>query len=90
MKELKETAFNYIVGEPTATFYTAEQKWINKINKLDKDYPNDVKITHVNPDGSLTATIPVKWLKIHTPRNISDEQREAMKQRMKNARDSRA
>lgn len=80
-KELRETAFNYIIGETTATFYTAEKKWINKITKLSKDNPNEVNIVHINEDGSILAKIPSKWFKIRVPRKLTEEQKQVIRDR---------
>lgn len=81
--DLKETTYNYIVGEKTGIFYSGEQKWINKIKRLAENNSNEVKITYENEDGSILATIPVKWFKISPPRKVSEEQKEAAANRFK-------
>ena len=38
MADLKETCFNYIEGDKTATFCSSERKWINiRIDDLSED-----------------------------------------------------
>lgn len=81
--DFRETAFNYIVGDKIGTFFSSEQKHINKIAKLAILYPNEVKIVHESEDGSIVAKIPVKWFKISPPRKVSDEQKEAASLRFK-------
>ena len=44
--------------------------------KYSEQYPNDVKITYINEDGSIMAEINKKWFKISPPRKVSDKQRE--------------
>ena len=39
-------------------------------------------ITDENPDGSIVAHIPTKWVKISAPRKMSDEQREMLAERL--------
>lgn len=55
----------------------------SKLIKLAEKNPDDVKIIIENPDGSVFAHIPVSYVKISPPRQISDEQREAASERFK-------
>jgi len=83
MADLRETAFNYIVGDETGTFFSAELKWINKIEKLAEERPDEVQITYRNDDRSIVATVPVKYFKISPPRFVSEENRRKMSERFK-------
>lgn len=82
MSNLRETAWNHIAGEQTGTFYTAEQKWINKIMDLKETHPDEVDIRHINPDGSIVAHLPISWFKVSQPRKVSDEFREEARARL--------
>ena len=93
MADFKETAVNYLSCDSYAIFSSSEDKWIRKINELAKDYPNEVTITH-NPldnHGMLVARVPKSWFKIKAPskRNLTDEQRQAMSERLAEARSKR-
>lgn len=55
----------------------------SKLLKLAEKNPDDVKIIIENPDGSVFAHIPVNYIKISPPRQISDEQREAASERFR-------
>ena len=62
------------------------------LDKLAEEYPEQVKIT-VYPednDGCINAWIPAKWIRVKPPikRNLTDEQRMAMSERLKKARDA--
>lgn len=81
--DFRETAINYIAGELTATLFTAERKWINKITNYATKYPNEVTITDTNDDGSICATVPTKWFKLSPPRQVSEEQRQAASERFR-------
>lgn len=56
--------------------------------------PDEVRILEEpeNNDGCIYAAVPSNWLKISPPRQLSytDEQREAMGERLKNYRKSKA
>lgn len=41
-----------------------------------------MEITDTNPDGSIVAHIPTKWIKISAPRKMSEEQRERAVRRL--------
>ncbi len=83
MGDFRETAVNYIVGEKFATFYTAEKSYIENVKSWQKEYPNEIKIKHINNDGSIICNIPKSWVKIKPPRKISDKQRELAAERFK-------
>ena len=72
--------------------FTAERKFINRLKELAQDYPNDVIIQYINEDGSIGAKVPSNWFKFVKPptkRNYTEEQRKAMGERMKRARESK-
>lgn len=88
-----ETAMGYLTeDEGRAWFSSDERKWRNRIMKLAEEYPEQVKIT-VYPednDGCINAWIPAKWIRVKPPikRNLTDEQRMAMSERLKKAREA--
>ena len=63
------------------------QKLIAKIKKLSQSNPDDVEIIAENRDGSICARLPIKYLKISTPRKVSDEQRQKASERFKKLRE---
>lgn len=76
MTELKETSIERIVGDDYCCVYTAEQKFINKLYKLQQDHP-EVEIKAVNEDGSILAHVPSKKM------NFSEEHLEKLRERGK-------
>lgn len=85
-----ECAIEWARGDKTATVtFPSANKYNNKIRALAEEYPEEVKIRHENKDGSIVATIPVRFIKISAPRKVSDEQREALSERLKTARENR-
>lgn len=90
MARTYETSISYT--SPIAYFSSDEKKWINRIRKLQEAEPDLVGILcqPEENDGTIYATVPSNWLKISPPRHVTftDEQREAMKERLKKARES--
>lgn len=57
-----------------------------KIKKLAEKYPDEVDYVE-NKDGSICGHVPVKYVKIYRPREVSEEQKEAARLRMEQWRD---
>lgn len=86
---MAETSVEYIKGEPCLTWYTDEPKWVNRIRQLAEDNA-DVHIINDSGD-SVMAHCPASWFKPPKPpikRNMTEEQRQAAAERMKNMRGS--
>ena len=84
---MAETAVEYIKGENYLTWYSDDPKWVNRIRQLAAD---NAEVHIINDDGeSVLAHCPVSWFKPPKPpikRNMTDEQRQAAAERMKNIR----
>lgn len=72
----KETSINYNNGEPDAEIYTYDRRLINTLKK------KNIKFIS-NADGSVLCRIPKTWIKISTPRNVSDEARKIFAEKAK-------
>ena len=88
-----ETCFNYC--DKTKAFFSSDEiKYIKKIYELQKDYRDEVQIlAHPDKnDGCIYCSLPVSWFSIKPPRkhNITDEQREALRERMNAMRERQA
>lgn len=84
---MAETSVEYIKGDRYLTWYSDEPKWANRIRQLAADNA-DVNIISDDGEGVL-AHCPVSWFKPPKPpikRNMTDEQRQAAAERMKNMR----
>ena len=72
---------------------TDEDKWKRRFFKWAEEYPEEVTIKRrpEENDGCLYLTCPASWLRIRPPikRNLTDEQREAMGNRLRKARENR-
>lgn len=58
-----------------------------RVVKLAQTHPDQVEIVKENPDGSIFAHVPVKFIKVSPPRRISEEQRAAAAERLRKARE---
>ena len=87
-KLLRTLHYDHVAGEKIATFFSSETKWINQIWKLKEQYPDEVEIRHVNPDGSLIAHIPAEWFKVKPKKKVvmTEAQIAASKARLEKGR----
>lgn len=53
-----------------------------RLLRLAEKKPDEVKIIAENTDGSIFAHVPVKYIKINPSRQISEEQKEILRQRI--------
>ena len=82
-----ENCVEFLNNQKTMTVSFCSQKWITKIKKLSQSNPDDVEIIAENKDGSICARLLIKYLKISTPRKVSDEQRQKASERFKKLRE---
>lgn len=90
--ENKENMIEFLSGTKTTTVTFTNQKHINRINNLYKERKDDFKYYVENPDGSICAQIPLKWIKINPgskeKRVMTDEQKKAASERLAKAREN--
>lgn len=55
----------------------------SKLMRLAKERPDEVKVMAENKDGSAYFHIPISYIKVSPPRQVSDEQREAAGKRFR-------
>ncbi len=79
MRETNEYALEWVVGDKVATVTVPESTAMNnKILKLMEKYPDEVEMVN-----SELFHIPVKWIKITPPRQMTEEQIEELRERFK-------
>ena len=87
-----ECAIEWLRGDKvvTVTFPggTAE---CNRIKEYAQKYPEDVKISHLNTDGSIVAMVSKKYIKITRPKKLTltDEQIAEKAERLRQWRESK-
>jgi len=80
----QETIINYNNEEKTASIFTYDKSLIRKLDKRLADHP-DIKVLRRGDDWA-EYSLTKKWIKVGFPRQLSDEQRAEMANRMKMAR----
>jgi hypothetical protein len=74
-----ETIVNFNDEEATATIYTCNKAWMNRLSKFASLSPL-ITLTRTD-EYSRTYKYPKSWVKIHLPKVISEEKRAEMAQR---------
>lgn len=81
--DCKEFSIYWIKGEHKASItFPSNSSFGRKILALAKTHPEDVTIDKVNDDDSIMAHVPVRYIKLSAPRNLTDEQRTAARDRL--------
>ena len=85
-----ETVLEHLDGNPTFTVSTDERTWKNRLVKLAEQNPAEVECVAVNRDGSVMYHVPASWVRLRPPvkRNLTEEQRAALSERLKTMRES--
>ena len=91
--ENTENIIEFISNTRTATVTFTNRKHINRIKKLYEERKDDFKYFVENKDDSICAKLPIKWIKINpgskTGRIMTEEQKEAARIRLQNARENK-
>ena len=87
---MAETVFEHLDGKDTWTVSTDERTWKNRLVKLAEQNPAEVECVAVNRDGSVMYHVPASWVRLRPPvkRNMTEEQKAALAERLKLARES--
>ena len=83
--DFKENNIEWITGDSTIAVTLTSQRHITKIRKLAERKPDEVKIV-ANKDGSIYATLPLSYLKFNPPKDLTEEQKKELAERLKNYR----
>lgn len=83
MESSHENVIEFIENEDRACVTFTQKRYITKIEKLAKSHPEECEILARNQDGSICAHIPVKWVKVSPPRQMSEEQKQAAAERLR-------
>lgn len=80
----QETIFNYNQEEKTASCYTCDPALIRKLDRLCEN--GEAITVSREGDGWKEYQFPRSWIKVRPPRQLSDEQRQKLAERMKSMR----
>lgn len=71
-----ENVIEFLKDHNQATVTFSQGRYKSVLRKLAKARPEECQIVTENSDGSICARIPVKWIKISPPKEMSERQRE--------------
>lgn len=83
--DFKENNIEWIAGDNMMSVTLTSQRHITRIRKLAERKPDEVKIV-ANKDGSIYATLPLSYLKFNPPKDLTEEQKKELAERLKNYR----
>ena len=78
MAEFNESVIDHIEGDEWCGVSTGEMVLKNKLEKLARQYPDEVECIAKNDDGSVYYHVPWKWIKIKRPQVLSEEHKKAL------------
>lgn len=82
----QETIINYNEAETVAGVYTHNKALRRKLEQWAQERPKECKLEKVTRWGeAVDYVVPKSWIHIYPPRQISEEQRAAMAERLKTA-----
>ncbi len=81
-----ENGIEFITDSKTAVMQFSQGRFKTRIRKLAEKYSEECAILAENKDGTLLAHIPVEWVKIIPPRQLSEEQRKEIAERFSRTR----
>lgn len=83
MSESTENVIEFWRGAGTALVTFSQGRYISQVKALAERFPEDVKILKLPEDnhGYLLARLPVRYIKIRPPVQMSQEQRDALAKR---------
>ena len=78
---MRENNIEWLNGQQTVTVTLSQAKFINKVKRLAEQHEG-VRIVAENSDGSICAHLPLSFIKISAPRQLTEEQREQARERL--------
>lgn len=82
-----EYAIEWVRGDKNAVVTFPIGRFNNRVRKLAEEHPEEVKVKRINSDGSVVAVIPVKYIKISAPPQLSEEDIEKRREQMRELRE---
>lgn len=79
----EENTIEFTRDSKTATVTFSQGRYISKIKKLAESHPESCRILIENKDGSILARVPVSWVKISRPKEITEEHKRAIIKNLK-------
>lgn len=82
MADLRENVIEFYADDKRATVTFTQGRYVSRIKRFAEEKPDECQIVAENKDGSIVAHIPTRWVKISPTREVSEEQKEAARERL--------
>lgn len=87
MADFHENCIEWVTGDDRIAVTLTQTKYISRIKSLAEKFPDEVDY-QINKDGSLFGHVPLRYLKLNPPRKLSDEGKDALRESMRNLRET--
>lgn len=83
MADEMDNSIEFFRGAETALVTFSQGRFINQIKELEERFPEDVQVLRVAEEncGYLLAKVPVRYIKIRSPMQMSQERRDELAER---------
>lgn len=82
-----ENAIEWLTGQDRIAVSFSQKRFANRLKRLAEQFPDEVDIIE-NQDGSVFGHMPLSWLKFRRPRDLSEEQRQEIADRLANSQNT--
>lgn len=81
-----ENVIEWLRDQEQATLTLTQQRTITSVKKLADKHPEECRIVSENKDGSICAHVPVRWITVRPPRQLSEETKRMMTERLQKSK----
>jgi transcriptional regulator with XRE-family HTH domain len=81
-----ENVIEWLRDQEQATLTLTQQRTITSVKKLADKHPEECRIVSENKDGSICAHVPVRWITVRPPRQLSEETKRIMTERLQKSK----
>lgn len=81
-----ENVIEWLRDQEQATLTLTQPRTITSVKKLADKHPEECRIVSENKDGSICAHVPVRWITVRPPRQLSEETKRIMTERLQKSK----
>ena len=74
--EIFQSLIEFLNNQKVATVTLSQGRYISKVRKLAKSYPDEVQIEAENKDGSILVHMPTSYIKISRSKRTANDKEE--------------
>lgn len=81
-----ENVIEWLRDQEQATLTLTQPRTITSVKRLADKHPDKCRIVSENEDGSICAHVPARWITVRPPRQLSEETKRMMTERLQKNR----